>query len=523
MSDYSVSDFEEDIKEDAQDSDVEPVMVEIRGRGTKDSPVTARRSPVSGRPTGRSSQRSARDNELDYDSEELGIIDDDDDDESIEEVGVEARPSARPPRSSRNVSARNGKRPINMTPPNQLLKKAIKKANRLSEERKVEMAIKERIRILALTRIVYGSSCWRLAEAHTNLAEDYLELKNFTAQAEYHTENAMTIMLNTVAMTTSDQEKASVFSVLFRLNYIQGKAQIAMKKYSEAENALKKADRAYQAMSKLSCVTDDECDNMEIKLAQAQARLSWRQKKYAVAGTQYDKVIDLTKRRLGDDAVELIELYQESGRLEQSKGRHANHDKAIEQFLQAHSIAASRYKYASEEIVDTALALAQAYASTGREEAESSAESYLNECLSSCTTVFGPDHQKTLEVQDELARLLVRANRQTEAMDLLKASIPLKNEVYGDYSESVADTYKLIASIHLAQGNIEKSLRAYKKCHNIEVLVLGKNHKKTKDTERTLDLLMASPGLSKKFVLNTDDELKKRPRFNAVSKTVKSK
>jgi hypothetical protein len=29
------------------------------------------------------------------------------------------------------------------------------------------------------------------------------------------------------------------------------------------------------------------------------------------------------------------------------------------------------YKYASEEIVDTALALAQAYATTGREEAES--------------------------------------------------------------------------------------------------------------------------------------------------------
>jgi len=31
----------------------------------------------------------------------------------------------------------------------------------------------------------------------------------------------------------------------------------------------------------------------------------------------------------------------------------------------------SSYKYASEEIVDTALALAQAYAATGREEAES--------------------------------------------------------------------------------------------------------------------------------------------------------
>jgi len=60
------------------------------------------------------------------------------------------------------------------------------------------------------------------------------------AQAEYHSENAMQIMLNSVAMASSEQEKASVFSVLFRLNYIQGKAQIALKKYAEADTALKK-------------------------------------------------------------------------------------------------------------------------------------------------------------------------------------------------------------------------------------------------------------------------------------------
>ena len=44
-------------------------------------------------------------------------------------------------------------------------------------------------------------------------------------------------------------------------------------------------------------------------------RLAWRQKKYAIAGTEYDKVIDLTKRRFGDDAIELIDVYQESGRV----------------------------------------------------------------------------------------------------------------------------------------------------------------------------------------------------------------
>ena len=41
-----------------------------------------------------------------------------------------------------------------------------------------------------------------------------------------------------------------------------------------------------------------------------------------------------------------------------------------------------------------------------------SAESYLNECLSSCTTVYGPSHKKTLEVQDELARLQIRTERE---------------------------------------------------------------------------------------------------------------
>jgi hypothetical protein len=46
---------------------------------------------------------------------------------------------------------------------------------------------------------------------------------------------------------------------------------------------------------------------------------------------------------------------------------------------------------------------------------------------------------------------------------MLRSSLPLKNDVYGEYSENVADTHKLIASVHLAQGNIEKALRAYKK------------------------------------------------------------
>ena len=48
-------------------------------------------------------------------------------------------------------------------------------------------------------------------------------------------------------------------------------------------------------------------------------------------------------------------------------------------------------------------------------------------------------------------------------MELLRSTLPDKCENYGDYSEPVSDTHKLIASVHLSQGNLEKSLRAYKK------------------------------------------------------------
>ena len=62
----------------------------------------------------------------------------------------------------------------------------------------------------------------------------------YHAQAEYHSENAMVIMQNSVTTTSSEREKADVFEILFRLNYVQGKAKMALKKFNEADTALLK-------------------------------------------------------------------------------------------------------------------------------------------------------------------------------------------------------------------------------------------------------------------------------------------
>lgn len=53
-------------------------------------------------------------------------------------------------------------------------------------------------------------------------------------------------------------------------------------------------------------------------------------------------------------------------------------------------------------------------------------------------------------------------------MDILKNSLCKKSEAYGDYSEPVSDSYKLMASVCLAQGSIEKALKLYKKVQLID-------------------------------------------------------
>ena len=50
-----------------------------------------------------------------------------------------------------------------------------------------------------------------------------------------------------------------------------------------------------------------------------------------------------------------------------------------------------------------------------------------------------------------------------EGLSLLLSGIEAKKEVFGDLSTEVAETWKLIGNVHLAQGNTEKALRSLKK------------------------------------------------------------
>lgn len=410
---------------------------------------------------------------------------------------------------------------LDLTPPDELLPQCERRARYLTSKKQTDKAIKEWTRYTALCRLVYGTEHWKLAEGYVFLAHAYLTLRGLAPQAQAHTETARTIMLNGLHTSESDESKSQLMGTLLLMYYVLGRALILLKKYPEAEQNLVKAERVSQELSKLSGERESSRRaQLDIDIAIALAKLYAKQQKHALGAGFYEKAIRLTEEQYGNDSPELIQIYQDMGRLEQSKREHANQDRATEHFLQAHSIAVARYSGQSEEVAETALALALAYSESATAEAETAAEQYLNESLGIRQVLFGPHHAKTISTQDDLCRLLIRTDRTDEAVSLLKTLITSKTATFGDLSAEVGEAYKLYGSILMSQGQLEKALKLFKKSHNIESNVYGAGHKKTKATQQTIDMLLQSPMLAAKEGQTRQGQLKSRPRFNAtVGKT----
>jgi tetratricopeptide (TPR) repeat protein len=413
----------------------------------------------------------------------------------------------------------NGRRPFDHTPPDRLLRKAEQKVAQYIERKQLNEVVHELIRCTALARLVYGDRHWCLARAHTKLASGYLDLKGYTAQAIYHTELAENTIRNQPMSDSYSTDKPLIYGVLVEMYYTLGRALTMEKKLTEADAALSKAEKILHELSGLPMVLDDDIEDWTTKLCLASGRLNFHQQKYAVSITYFERAIDMMQKRYGSDSPQLISVYQSLGRVEQGKGKQADHMRAIEHFLQAYSIATASFDENGVEVAETGYALALAYTNVGNEDAENSAESYFRQSLATYETLYRPSYERVLEIKDELSRLMIRTDRIEEAITLLQSTVEPKQDKYGDLSPQVAETWKIIGNSHLSMGNAEKALHALKKCHDIECSVYGANSRKSKETQKTIDLLLLNPNLASKQKKSKQQELKQRPRFSSVART----
>nr|XP_015195933.1 PREDICTED: tetratricopeptide repeat protein 23-like isoform X1 [Lepisosteus oculatus]XP_015195934.1 PREDICTED: tetratricopeptide repeat protein 23-like isoform X1 [Lepisosteus oculatus] len=362
----------------------------------------------------------------------------------------------------------------------------------LIKSHEVSRAMTELIRCVALSRLVYGDGHWRLAEAFANVAYGYLKLRGLPAQAQQHAETARDILLAGTLLPEL-VEKKDILPTLMTTYYTLGVAHLMQKNLNEAHQNLQKAEKIYQGHQGL-CRSEYRAQNVSREdLQRALGRVALQQKRPASAVLYFEKAASCVSSTRGQDSLDLVGIYQEMARAEQMRARH---EEAIEHLLQAHSIATAQLDE-SVETAQAALLLAQGYAAAGSLRSSELTEQYFKESINMFRSVLGEENPLTFPAVDNYTSWLIQTGRQQQALELLRSTLQRRVEAFGNYSDSMADTLSLMSSITLAGGEMKKAYKLLKKCLEIQTVLYGSQHKKSRQTQQLLDMLNKSPAVCK--------------------------
>lgn len=399
-----------------------------------------------------------------------------------------------------------------MIVPEEKLAQAEQRARMHSANHKEVPAVQELVRCVALARISFGDFHWRMAHAHINLAKGYLHLKGQALQAKQHCEKAKDIMYANTQLPTSEEERGEILRCLITMFLTLGQALTGLENLKEAEQSLLKSEKVADELRRAEEVTQEEMRQVDTKINLALGRLHVKEGRWGEAVASYQRALQLVQLGKGENSTECVSIYRELAAAELARGGHDNH---VQYLLQAHSIVLT-HAPSGEEEGKISLALAEAHTSSGRAEDHDMAEHYYQQSLQCYQAAMGPEHPLSLSVLDSYSRFLILAKNYQAASKLLQESLPAKLSTFGDFSTEVDETYRLLGGIELAQGRQRSAFKKFKKCLEIQTLLYGSQHKKTRATQQTVQLLSKSPELALVEGRTAADHLKQRPLFCAV-------
>ncbi|XP_063781514.1 tetratricopeptide repeat protein 23-like [Pseudophryne corroboree] len=377
------------------------------------------------------------------------------------------------------------RQPVNQSFPVDKLSRAQMMAQHFIKDNELLRAHKELIRCVALSRIVHGDGHWRLAKAFVELANSYLTVRELPVQARQHAESAKNILLRGVATSKSVEEKREILSTLVTIYYTLGMAHLLQNNGRESYVNLQKVEKIVEELEELQEKKSVIGKISEKDIALALGRACVMQNKLSSAMNYFQQAMEIVISSDGDSSPDLISIYRDMARAEQTKKRY---DQAIHHLLQAHSICQAVYKPLSVEAAQTGLLLAKAYAAPGNSEYSETADKYFTQSLSAYQVVLGPDHPQTLNACMEFSKWLIQIGNTQEAYKLLHEAVGSEME----YNETVAEMFSIMGSICLADGKIQKGYRLLKKCSDIQIAVYGSQHSKSRETQNLLATLQKS-------------------------------
>ncbi|XP_070352352.1 tetratricopeptide repeat protein 23 isoform X3 [Equus asinus] len=247
-------------------------------------------------------------------------------------------------------------------PPREKLHLCEEKAKSYSSSQEYKQAIRELVRCVALTRICYGNSHWKLAEAHVNLAQGYLQLKGLSLQAKQHAEKAKEILTNSVMPPY--QDNADIFKCSVELFHTMGRALLSLQKFKEASENLTKAERLSKELLQCERIIKEEWIEIQAQIKLSIAQVYQGQKKSKEALPHYQEALEYIEISKGEKSLECVPILRELAGVEQALGFH---DASVNHFLQAHLIVLSRNP-SQEEAAVSAHFVARAAVASGMPE-----------------------------------------------------------------------------------------------------------------------------------------------------------
>ncbi|XP_029094704.1 tetratricopeptide repeat protein 23 isoform X2 [Monodon monoceros] len=342
-------------------------------------------------------------------------------------------------------------------PPREKLHLCEEKAKSYSSSHEYKQALQELVRCVALTRICYGDSHWKLAEAHVNLAQGYLRLKGLSLQAKQHAEKAKEILTNFIVHPYNDN--TDVFKCAVELFHTMGKTLLSLQKFKEASENLTKAERLSKELLQCGRIIKEEWIEIQMQIKLSFARVYQGQKKSKEALPHYQEALEYIEISKGEKSLECIPTLRELAGVEQALGFH---DASINHLLQAHLIVLSRNP-SQEEAAVSAHSIACAAVTSGRPEHHDVAEQYFQDSMANLKDAEGIGKAKFLSIQDDYCHFLQVTGQKERATSILRESLEAKVTVYGDLSPEVAETYRLLGGADLAQGNKSGAHKKLKK------------------------------------------------------------
>ncbi|XP_041965930.1 tetratricopeptide repeat protein 23 [Alosa sapidissima] len=430
----------------------------------------------------------------------------------IESIGSSSGSSGESLRGERSLSLSLSQRSVDMVSsemtPEQKLAQCNSRVQDFADSEQFDACIQETVRLVALSRLVYGDGHLKQAQAYARLAKAYLKFKGWAAQADEHASRAHSLLPLSVPSSTPQEERVARLHCLLSTQQTQGGAALLLGNLMEAESFFIKAEGILGELQELSGVSPEESTKTEFEISTNLSRVYQRQGRSGEALAQCQRALEL-QEEMGE-AGRSCSIHRDMAAIEQARGRL---DKAIEHLLQAHAIALSQSPEGMEG-AHVAHSLALAYSSAAEPHHNDSAAHYFEESLSVYRSVTGPEDATTLTVLDDYCRFLLQTGQQERSVALQRESLALKRSAFGDLSTEVAETLQLIGGVEMTQGQMKQAHKTMSKCLEVQIALFGPRHKKTRATQRTVNMLSQVPEVS--AVHRREGSLQTRPPFCAV-------